>query len=59
MLARRHGRLIAVLSCLSAIHGELLGHWYVESSFATDLVSDGQVFATLDQFEEYVTLRDG
>ncbi|WP_157134596.1 hypothetical protein [Sphingomonas sp. PAMC 26605] len=29
----RDGRLLAVASCLSGIHGALAGHWYIESAF--------------------------
>lgn len=54
MLAHRDGRLFAVLSCLGGLHGELLGHWFVEASFCTDLVEAGEVFPTLDAFERHV-----
>ena len=33
MLVLRDGRLIAVLSRLSEIHGALAGRWYVEAAF--------------------------
>lgn len=58
MLARRDGRLFAVLSCLGGLHGDLMGHWYVEAALATDLVEVGQIFATLDAFEAHVERQD-
>lgn len=58
MLARRDGHLFAVLSCLGGLHGELMGHWFVEAALSTDLVEVGRVFATLDAFEAHVARQD-
>lgn len=33
VLVFRSGRLMAVLTCLSEIHGDLQGHWFVETTF--------------------------
>src|SRR4051812_14028912 len=34
VLVFRNDRLIAVLSCLGEIHGQLKGRWYIEAHFA-------------------------
>ena len=54
VLALRDGRLFAVLSCLGDLHGNLLGHWYVEAMFALDVSGNGMVFPNLDAFEAHV-----
>ena len=54
MLARRDGRLFAVLSCLGDLHGTLLGHWYVEATFSTGVVNAGEIYPSLTAFEAHV-----
>ena len=54
VLAFREGRLFAVLSRLGELHGNLLGHWYVEAVFTVDQEGIGTVFPNLDAFEAHV-----
>jgi hypothetical protein len=54
VLALRDGRLFAVLSRLGELHGNLLGHWYVEAVFTVDQEGIGTVFPNLDAFEAHV-----
>jgi hypothetical protein len=54
VLAMRDGSLLAVLSRLGELHGNLLGHWYVEAVFTVDQEGVGGVFANLDAFEAHV-----
>ena len=54
VLALRDGRLFAVLSRLGDLHGDHLGHWYVEAVFTLDLEGTGTVFPNLDAFEAHV-----
>jgi hypothetical protein len=54
VLARRDGRLFAVLSRLGDLHGDLLGHWYVEAVFTFPMEGAGGVFPNLDAFQAHV-----
>lgn len=52
VLAFREGRLTAVLSHLSAIHGELEGHWFLEASFDEHDFAAKRTFDSLSAFEK-------
>lgn len=56
-LVFRDGRLVAVLSCLSEIHGDLGGRWFIEATFSDIPRRQPQTFGTLAQFEDW--LKDG
>ena len=51
MLAKRDECLIAVLSRLGELHGDLIGHWFVEAIFTSGVVKVGHVFPDLQAFE--------
>ena len=55
-LVFRDGKLLAVLSCLSAIHGELAGRWYTEAMFGMVPARPPETFETLARFEEWLTI---
>jgi hypothetical protein len=55
MLVFREGRLLAVLTCLSDIHAELVGRWFVEATFGDLPSGHAPVFETLDGFETWLT----
>ena len=57
MLVFRDGRLLAVLTRLSDIHGELAGHWFAEAVFETFASPLGPTFETLDHFEAWLASR--
>lgn len=44
-------RLVAVVSRLGDLHGELLGRWFVEASFVEAKLPVGTAFLTLDEVE--------
>ena len=58
-LVFRNGQLLAVLSCLSAIHGDLAGEWYIEASFGEMPPRQPQSFATLALFEAWLSDEPG
>lgn len=51
MLVFRDGRLMAVLSCLSDIHGAKEGQWFVEMTFTAECELTGQTFGSLGEAE--------
>ena len=53
-LAFRDGRLVAVLSRLSDIHGDLGGRWFVEATFSDMPRRQPQTFETLDHFGDWL-----
>jgi hypothetical protein len=53
----REGRLLAVLSCLSDIHGELAGQWFVEMDFACLADPRQRMFASLDAAKAHLEAR--
>lgn len=55
VLTFRDGRLLAVLSRLSDIHGDLEGHWFIEATFGPVPRRQPPAFGTLQQFEEWLT----
>jgi hypothetical protein len=54
VLVYRDGRLLAVLTCLSDIHGELQGRWFLEAAFGTLPQPSPATFADLEAFERWV-----
>ena len=54
-LVWRDGRLLAVLSCLSAIHQDLAGQWFIEAAFGDLPKRQPEAFETLALFEEWLT----
>jgi hypothetical protein len=54
MLVYRNERLLAVLVCLSDIHGELTGQWYVEANFGEMPVVHPPAFETIEQFTKWL-----
>lgn len=58
VLVRRDGRLFAIVSRLGDMHGNLMGHWYVEAVFSTRLVDAGTVFPNLEDLEKHVAERE-
>ena len=50
VLVFRGGRLLAVLSRLSGVHGELAGRWFVEALFRGQTGSTVPTFAALEDF---------
>lgn len=57
-LVFRDGRLLAVLTCLSDIHADLAGSWFVEAAFGDVPIVQPPVFETIDQFGEWLTQSD-
>ena len=53
-LVFRNGRLLAVLSCLSDIHGEIGGTWFIEATFSELPRPQPQTFVTLQTFETWL-----
>jgi hypothetical protein len=53
-LVFREGRLLAVLTCLSDIHEDLRGHWFIEAIFGKIPQRQPQAFETLARFEEWL-----
>jgi hypothetical protein len=53
-LVFRNGRLLAVVTCLSDIHPELAGRWFVEATFGSVPIVHPPAFETLDQFEDWI-----
>jgi hypothetical protein len=58
-LVFREGRLLAVLSCLSDIHGDLAGHWYIEATFGDLPGRQPRAFDSLALFEEWLATASG
>ena len=56
-LVFREGNLRAVLSRLSAMHGELAGHWFIEATFEGPPRPGLLTFETLEQFEQWLASR--
>lgn len=54
LLVFRDGGLLAVLSCLSDIHGDLTGKWFLEATFGELPASQSQVYDTLAAFEDWL-----
>jgi hypothetical protein len=50
----RDGRLLAVASCLSLMHGALEGRWYIEASFRTLPYLSDTTFETLSKLEAWL-----
>lgn len=50
VLVLRGGRLTAVLSHLSAMHGDLAGLWFVEAMFGISSSRSRHTFASPDEF---------
>lgn len=55
MLVFRDGRLSAVIARLSAMHGDLAGHWYLESGLGEVEISGQRLFTTLAEVETMLT----
>jgi hypothetical protein len=53
-LVFRGGRLLAVLTCLSEIHADLAGKWFLEAAFADVPDVKPQAFDTIDHFREWL-----
>ncbi len=54
-LVFREGRLLAVLTCLSDIHDDLRGHWFIEAIFGEIPPRQAPpAFETLARFEEWL-----
>jgi hypothetical protein len=53
-LVFRDGRLFAVVSCLSEIHAEWAGTWYIEAAFADLPRHQPQTFGSLAELEEWL-----
>ena len=58
LMVFRDGKLLAILSCLSDIHEELEGRWFVEAIFGKNACLQPPTFATPDEFEQWVS-REG
>jgi hypothetical protein len=54
MLVFRDDRLLAVLSCLGGMHGDLEGKWFVETVFADLPGRIYRTFETLHAFEAWI-----
>ena len=54
VLVFRDGRLLAVLSCLSDMHGDLAGSWFIEAVFGDTPRSQPQTFETLARLEQWL-----
>lgn len=48
------GRFVAVLSCLSSIHGNLAEHWFIEAMLGGAPPAQPQTFPTLQDFEKWL-----
>ncbi|HXH16603.1 MAG TPA: hypothetical protein VNJ10_10795 [Sphingomonas sp.] len=55
LLVLREGRLVAVLSRLGPMHGELCGTWFVESMFRGTSPIIKQTFADPDDFSAWLS----
>lgn len=61
VLVLRHGRLVAVLSYLSAMHDEMAGKWFVEAMFGTPPFKPRHMFTSPEEFVAWLQeegLRD-
>jgi hypothetical protein len=56
-LVFRDGNLLAVLSRLSAMHGELAGHWFIEATFEGPSTPSLPTFETIEHFEQWLASR--
>jgi hypothetical protein len=54
MLVFRGGRLLAVLTCLGDLHGDLAGQWFIEAIFQGVQPAHTPVFESLPQFEDWL-----
>ena len=54
-LVFRDGRLLAVLTCLSDIHEDLGGKWFLETAFPDLPAVKPPAFETLEQFGNWLT----
>jgi hypothetical protein len=54
VLVFRDDQLLAVLTCLSDIHAELAGRWFVEAVFGDVPVVRAPIFDTADQFASWL-----
>jgi len=54
-LVFRHCGLLAVLSCLSEIHEDLAGQWFIEALFGDQPPPVKQTFQSLDEFEAWLS----
>ena len=57
-LVFRDGRLLALLTCLGDIHGDLAGNWFVEATFGDVPAGQFPVFKTTDEFEAWLAQFD-
>lgn len=55
VLVFRDGRLMAVLTCLSAIHEDLCGKWFVEATFIGVPQVQAPIFAELTEVEAWAS----
>lgn len=55
MLVFRDGRLLAVLTCLSDIHEDLHGKWFVEATFTGIPQVQAPTFAELSEVEAWAS----
>jgi hypothetical protein len=54
VLAFRDGRLMAVLTCLSDLHGEFQGQWFLEANFSAPPAPTSHKFVDLDDAEAWL-----
>jgi len=57
-LVFRDGRLFAVVSCLSDIHADWAGTWYIEAAFADLPRPQPPTFETLAELEEWLASHE-
>lgn len=50
-------RLLAVLTRLSAQHGDLAGHWFMEAGFGQFASAKNPIFASLDEAQSWIGER--
>lgn len=49
-----NGKLVAILSCLDAGHGDAAGKWFVEATFRPMQVVATRTYATPDAFADVI-----
>ncbi|MGK2911322.1 MAG: hypothetical protein ACSLE1_16200 [Sphingobium sp.] len=54
MLAFRDGKLLAILTCLSALHGDKEGQWFLETKFADPPEPTSRIFMDLHDAEAWL-----
>lgn len=60
VLVYRGGRLAAVLTCLSEIHGDQTGRWFLEACFVeVRQPPRNNVFETLADAKDWLNANDG